>query len=149
MFSENGVQVDFDEVNRLLDTADVYVVGFGTFQNRLLVDTRSDATEVPLVRVVKPISSPRARLAWLAKRRPTLEEPRSFTFIPWPHSISFLAETGVWDKICRSVTADIEPAVREQCDQAFRELREQDREATLAILKGENCLTLWPREDGA
>jgi hypothetical protein len=149
LYSENGVQVDFDEVNRLVDTADVYVVGFGTFQSRLLVDTRSDATEMPLVRVVKPISSPRARLAWLAKRRPSLDEPRAFTFIPWPHSVGFLADTGIWDTICRSVTADIEPAVQEQCDEAFREMRKLDREATLAILKGENCLTLWPREDEA
>ena len=149
MYSENGVQVDFEEVTRLVDTADVFVVGFGTFQNRLLVDTRSDATEMPMVRVVKPISSPRARLAWLAKRRPSLAEPQSFTFIPWPHSINFLADTGVWDKICRSVGADLDPAVQTQCAMAFGELGALDREATLETLKGENCLTLWPPEDQA
>ena len=149
MYSENGVQVDFDEVRRLVDTADVFVIGFGTFQNRLLVDTRSNATEMPLVQAVKPISSPRARLAWLARRRPSLEEPESFTFIPWPHSIGFLADTGIWGKICTSVSADIEPDVQAQCELAFQELQNLDRDATLDILKGENCLTLWPRDTEA
>ena len=78
--------VDLDDVAKLVSEADVFTVGFANFPERLIVDTRSDMNETPMVQVVEPASGPRDRLAWLQRRRPSLGAPRAFTFMAWPHS---------------------------------------------------------------
>ena len=45
MYSENGVLVDFEEINKLVETADVFTVGFATFLERLLIRDRAAARE--------------------------------------------------------------------------------------------------------
>ena len=86
-------------------------------------------------------------MAWLMRRRPSLGQPEQFSFFSWPHSPSFMRETGVWDRIQRRVDASAEPEVVMQCDQALKQLENLDSAAAMAILKGERCITLWPRED--
>jgi hypothetical protein len=146
MYSENGVLVDLEDVAKLIGEADVFTVGFANFAERLIVDTRSDMKEAPMVRVVEPASGPRDRLAWLQRRRPSLGAPHAFSFMAWPHSPSFMRETGVWDRIRRQVNADSDLSMDSQCEQALRRLEDLDREASLAVLRGDRCLTLWPRE---
>jgi hypothetical protein len=146
MYSENGVLVDFEELSKLVDSADVFTIGFANFPERLIVDSRFNERETPMVQVVDPARGVRERLNWLNRRRPSLGAPRAFSFIAWPHSPGFLVQSGVWERIRRRVGADLEPEVGVQCDLAIKQLLNLDREVTMAVLRGENCLTLWPRE---
>jgi len=146
MYSENGVLVDLDEVDTLIANADVFTVGFASFPERLIVDTRSNDREVPLVQVVEPARGARERLVWLGRRRPSLGTPQAFSFFAWPHSPGFMVQSGIWDRIRGRVGADSDPDVAVQCDLAIRQLLNLDRQATFALLKGEHCLTLWPRQ---
>jgi hypothetical protein len=143
LYSENGVLVDFEEINKLVETADVFTVGFATFPERLIVDCRSNDIETAMVQVVEPARSARDRVNWLNRRRPSLGAPEAFSFFAWPHSPSFMVESGVWDNIRRRVASD--PNVSVQCDLAIKQLLNLDRDAVLAILRGEHALTLWPR----
>jgi hypothetical protein len=147
MYSENGVLVDFDEISKLLNTADVFTVGFATFPERLIVDTRANEREAPMVQVVEPARSARDRMVWLSRRRPSLGVPEAFSFFAWPHSPNFMVQSGIWDRIRRTVGADHDNEVAVQCDLAIKQLYNLDREATFALLKGEHCLTLWPHQD--
>jgi hypothetical protein len=145
MYSENGVLVDFEEINKLVETADVLTVGFATFPERLIVDARFNDIETPMVQVVEPARSARDRLNWLSRRRPSLGAPEAFSFFAWPHSPSFMVQSGVWDHI-RNRVEQGDAQVQVQCDLAIKQLLKLDREATLAILRGEHSLTLWPRD---
>jgi hypothetical protein len=145
MYSENGVLVDFEEINKLVEAADVFTVGFATFPERLLVDARTNDVETPLVQVVEPARSARDRLNWLNRRRPSLGAPEAFSFFAWPHSPSFMVQSGVWDRI-RNRVESRDPQVQVQCDLAIKQLLNLDHEATLALLRGEHSLTLWPRD---
>jgi hypothetical protein len=145
MFSENGVLVDFDEIRKLITSADVFTVGFGSFAERLLIDSRSNDTETPLVQVVQPKGSAQERIRWLNRRRPSLGPPQTFSFVAWPHSPSFLVESGVWDMVRNKVGASHDPQVETQCTLALKRLYDLDREATFALIKGEQCATLWPQ----
>ena len=146
MYSENGVLVDFEEISKLVESADVFTVGFATFPERLIVDARSNEIETPMVQVVEPARSARDRLNWLNRRRPSLGAPEAFSFFAWPHSPSFLVQSGVWDRIRGRVEhGDSQVAV--QCDIAIKKLLHLDHEATMAILRGEHALTLWPRDN--
>ena len=146
MYSENGMLVDLDDVAKLMSEADVFTIGFASFPERLIVDTRSDMKESPMVQVVEPAGSPRDRVAWLQRRRPSLGAPRAFSFMAWPHSPGFMRDTGVWDRIRKQVNAENDLNLDSQCEQAIRQLQNLDMEAALAVLRGERCLTLWPRE---
>lgn len=146
MYSENGVLVDFEEISQLLAGADVFVIRFANFPERLLVDTRKDAYEIPLVQVVEPSNGPRQRLAWLMRRRPSLGTPSAFSAFPWPHSPAFLVGSGIWDRIRRTVSADFNPEVDAQCKVAMSQLENLDRQSIASAIRGENYLTLWPRE---
>ncbi len=146
MYSENGVLIDFAEIGKAIERADVFVVGFANFPERLLVDTRMNERETPLVQVVEPSTGARQRLAWLRRRRPSLGEPEEFIFFAWPHSAGFMLETGVWDQIITRVVGDYDPKVKAQCELAMQQLQNLDRAATIALLRGENCITLYPRE---
>jgi hypothetical protein len=146
MHSENGVLIDFDEVSKLVADADVFVVGFANFPDRLLVDARSNAQESPLVQVVEPATGPQQRLAWLRRRRPSLGSPEAFSFFSWPHSPAFLIQSGIWERIRRRVGADYDANLSVQCGLALHQLENLDRQAMYAVLRGENCATLWPPE---
>jgi hypothetical protein len=146
MYSENGVLVDFDEIKKLVDSADVFTVGFSTFSERLVVDSRSNEREAPMVQVVEPARGARERLIWLNRRRPSLGTPQSFSFFAWPHSPTFMVQSGVWESIRDRVEAFEGTAVGLQCDTAMRELISLERQAVVAVLRGDHCLQLWPRE---
>ena len=146
MYSENGVLVDFEQVNKLIAEADVFAIGFANFPERLLIDARSNDSEIPLVQIVEPMGSAKARLSWLRRRRPSLAAPENFSFFSWPHSPGFLMQSGLWERICRRVEADYHPDVAIQCDLAMQQLENMDDAAAQSVLKGDHCLTLWPRD---
>ena len=146
MYSENGVLVDFDEVSKLVANADVFAVGFANFPERLLVDARSDDQETPLVQVVEPAGSPERRLRWLQRRRPSLGAPEAFSFVAWPHSPKLLVESGTWQRILTRVGAEFDADVQVQCDLALTRLQNLDFEAAVAAIRGDDCVTLYPRD---
>jgi hypothetical protein len=145
MYGDNGVLVDLEKMGKVIAASDVFVLGFAHFQERLMVDARSNQSEAPLIQVVEPASSAPERLNWLYRRRPSLGPPQSLTFLGWPHSSNFLVESGLWDRIRDRVGADTEAEVRTECDLALRQLQNLYLSATQALLKGEHCSDLWPR----
>jgi len=145
MYGDNGVMVDFDEVSKVIAASDVFVLGFAHFQERLLVDARSNEREVPLIQVVEPADSAPEQLTRLQRRRPSLGTLRSLTFLGWPYSPNFLVESSVWDRIRDRVGTDTEAEVRAGCDLALRQMRNLHISAAQALLNGEHCYDLWPR----
>ena len=146
MYGDNGVLVNLEEISKVIAAADVVAIGFAQFPERVLIDARANEEELPLVQVVDPAGSPRERLAWLYRRRPSLAPPHSVSFVAWPHSPALLVQSGVWEDVRRRVGADTEPEVGAQCDLALKQVQNLDVTASLAILKGENCVNLWPRQ---
>jgi hypothetical protein len=146
MYSENGVQIDYDEVSKLIADADVFAVGFNNFPERLIVDARVDSKEMPLVQVVEPASSPQRRVRWLMRRRPSLGEPKAFSFVAWPHSPRLLVDSGLWEQVERRVRAGDDIDTKTQCEIAIKELHDLELEAVIAAIRGDNYATLYPRE---
>jgi hypothetical protein len=146
MQSENGVLIDVGQVRQVVENADVFVIGFSNFPERLLVDARTDAKTGPLVQVVEPLGSIEERLFWLGKERGNFGMPQSFTFFAWPHSISYLQECGIWQRARDRVNADGDAAAAQACDAALERLDGLDRAVLVAAVKGERYVTLWPPE---
>jgi hypothetical protein len=140
MFGENGQIVDLGEVREAISQADVLVVGFRDFPERLIVDSRRDEAVGPMARVVEPLSGVEERMHWLGRTRPQFGLPQRFTFFVWPHSASFLEETGVTETAFETVGSG---HGAEQLRGALDELYRLQRVAHRAAVNGDQWRTLW------
>ena len=146
MQSENGLLIDLGRVNQVLESADVFAIGFANFAERFLVDTRANSEAGPMVRVVEPLGSVQERYLWLGKERPALDAPEAFVFFSWPHSVGFLAQSGVWERIRGRVGAATRPDAARQCDNAWQDLIALERANLLDAILGRQYVSLWPQE---
>jgi hypothetical protein len=146
MYTENGVLVDLGEIERTVATADVFAAGFRLFPERLLIDTRHDNSEMPMVAIVDPVASVQERFFWLGQHRPSLGMPQGFMFFYWPHSARFLDESGLWEKICQRVVMSGFSGARETCDAALQDLISRERSANVDAITGQRYQTLWSAE---
>ncbi|MEX0750137.1 MAG: hypothetical protein WD359_04940, partial [Dehalococcoidia bacterium] len=95
MYTENGLLVDLREINHIVRNADVFAAAFRLFPERILVDTRHDATDpdgpcgMPMLAIVDPVATLQERYFWLGQQRPALGTPKHFQFFFWPHSIRY------------------------------------------------------------
>lgn len=147
MFTENGVLIDLDELRHVVDDCDVFTVGFRLFPERFIVDTRFTGTAATMAEVVEPVNTVEERFFWLGKRRPEFSSPERFTFFIWPHSMRFLEESGVADRIRQRVGGGAFPESDDAMDTALAELRSLERTAVADAISGKNCHTIWPQEE--
>jgi hypothetical protein len=143
MYAENGLLVDLAEIERIVANADVFAAAFRLFPERLLIDTRHDDREMPMVAIVDPVASVQERFFWLGQHRPSLGMPKNFMFFFWPHSIRFLEESGLWARVRDRVVASGFAGARETCDAALADLMQRERAATLEAIVGGRYQTLW------
>ncbi|MDO8615620.1 MAG: hypothetical protein Q7T33_07775 [Dehalococcoidia bacterium] len=143
MFTENGVMIDLDEVRKVVDRCDVFTIGFRTFGERLIVDTRTQGEEGPMAEVVGPVGTVEERFFWLGQRRPAFGVPQQFTFFVWPHSLRFFRECGLVELIGGRLQAPQLPAASGGLDQALQQLDRLEHKATLDAIRGNNYHTLW------
>src|SRR5438067_8538687 len=140
MFREDGQVIELERVQGAIKHADVLIVGFQGFLQRLLMDTRTTAGVGSLVEVVQPLGGVEERMHWLGQNRPQFGMPQRFTFFVWPHSIDFMEETGVAEAL-RDALPDAEGHV--QLETALIQLRALERAAARAAISGEPWRTLW------
>jgi hypothetical protein len=141
MYGEDGQIVEIDEVKKAVGRADVLIIAFRSFAERLLVDSRSNDAAGPLVQVVEPLAGVEERMFWLGRNRPQFGMPQRFTFFVWPHSVEFLTETGVTDAI-RATVAEGDGG--RQLEHAVSELAGRERTARRAAIDGPRpWRTLW------
>ena len=135
--------IDLDEVMDSLENGEVISLSFQTFNKALVIDTRSNEREGPLVCVCPVVESPRERIRVLRKMRPAFTRASNLTVIPWPKSVASLVSLGVWEKlISRFEREGHHEAVRD-CAIVLAELRSLEREEVAAVLTGENYHTIW------
>ena len=149
MYTENGLLVDISEITDIVRHADVFAVTFRLFPERLLIDTRYDdsdesgACTMPMVAIVDPVATAQERYFWLGQHRPALGMPKNFMFFHWPHSVRYLDESGVWDRVRNRVASTHFAGARETCADALRDLFTREREATSDAINGARYQTLW------
>ena len=141
--------LDIDEVTRVIDSAEVLVVRFAELailDKRLLIDTRMNEKDGPLIAVVPRAQSVEDRFKSLKKLRPRFPLPERIMSFMWPRHIETLKSAGVWEKIeSRLISLGGEP-LSEKCAEVYKDLAHQERlEVLSAIRGGEGYQSLWER----
>ena len=138
--------IDLEEVRKVVENCDVFTMGFRLFPERLIIDTRSDDRAGAMAEVVEPVSTVEERFFWLGQRRPTFGVPQQFTFFVWPHSVGYLEESGLMDKIRQRINATEDTDAERQVSAATQRLLVLEKRATADAILGRNFHTLWERE---
>ncbi len=140
--------LDMDEATRVIDTADVLVVRFAILDKRLLVDTRTDDHDGPLIAVVDKAGSVEERFKSLKKLRPRFPLPEKIMSFMWPRHIETFRRSGLAQRITdRLVSIGGEDMIA-HAEKTFDELAGREkREVATAIRGGESYQTLWERRE--
>lgn len=143
MFSEHGIRIDRDAVEEILRNADVLVVGFALFGERLLIDTRTNAETGPLVAIVEPLGGVQERYHWLGRHRGMFGMPEAFSFIAWPNTIRMLQDQDVLGTIRHRLALNSNDGP-EMLDKAIARLRELEHDSFRAAIRGDlPWKTIW------
>lgn len=145
MYMDTEFPINVNQVKRVVEEADVFVIGFPFFTERLLIDTRVTDENGPLVKVVPGVSSLQERYATLREMRPNLPLPEKFTFFIWPRSVTALARLSIWGKIVNRLGSSGTDA-RGACEGVFRELQRIELAQVIAAVKGEGFRSIYQRE---
>jgi hypothetical protein len=142
MQTENGLQIDGDALERLLNQSDLITIGFTLFPERLLVDTRSNDQEGQFAEMVAPVGTVQERYLWLGKHRSSFGPPEGFAFFVWPHTVRNLVERDA----LAPLKARLTPEARENLEVAIATAAELERQAMKEIVKGsERWPAVWDR----
>ena len=143
MLSDIGFEVDLEALDDVLRRADVITVGFTTFVERLLIDTRTNSVHGPLLMIVEPVGNVEERYLWLRQHRPTFGAPQAFSFFIWPRTVRGLVEQDTLQALRRRMHP-LAPTFGKRLDEALEGLRVIERAAWLAVITGQRpWATLW------
>lgn len=138
--------IDIDEVRRVIDAAEVLVVRFAVTDRRLLIDTRTNENNGPMIKVVAPVASGEERFKALKIMRPRFRTPERILTFQWPRHARALVEAGLWDDMVRRLVALGWADTQAQCDEALRDLLAEDRKVEIAAITGdESFKTIWQK----
>jgi hypothetical protein len=141
--------IDLDEVRRVIDAAEVLVIRFSVTDRRLLIDTRTDDTEGPLIKVVPPVASGQERFKALKVMRPRFRSPERILTFQWPRHARALVDSGLWAHLARRVCAMGGSDTAGKCDEALHELLHEENEVEArAIRGGDGFKTIWSSRPG-
>jgi hypothetical protein len=139
--------IDLNEIRRVIDAADVLVVRFSITDRRLLVDARTSDDEGPLIRVVPRAGSAEERFRSLKALRPRFRVPERILTFQWPRHARALEESGVWEHLARRLVGLGFSDTAGQCDEALRQLIEEERLLEEAAIRGgEGFQSIWEAE---
>ena len=141
---EGNFLFDIDNVIQNVSEAEVMSVFFPTFRRALIVDTRSNESAGPFVRLMPMARSPQDRMRSIRRMRPQFPRPANLTLIPWQRYVDSLVESGVWDQIVERVRQSGDEVAVSACNEALSELRQMERDELVSAITGRNYHTIWP-----
>jgi len=142
--------VDLNEIRRVVDEAEVFIVRFTHLDRRLLVDARSADEDPPMIRIVRAVSSAAERYRELEQLRPKMSLPEQITVFTWPKQSKALRDSGIWGLIEARLVGVGGFDLGRECEVAFDELVAAERAEILAAIRGgEGFETLWERNSSS
>jgi len=144
MRTENGLNLDLQQLFETIDQCDVLVLGFLHIGPRVLFDSRHDAAGAPLLRFVPPVRTPRERFAHLRRLRPSLGDPERYAWVQWPLGIESLVGMGTWARVVQHCSLAAGDRAVVDCEEILDRLRLLERKEVTEAISGAGYRTLWP-----
>ncbi|MDP6300610.1 MAG: hypothetical protein QF717_04715 [SAR202 cluster bacterium] len=144
---EGNFLFDIDEVMRNVEEAEVMSLFFPAFRKSLIIDTRTNSTDGPMVRLMSMANSPQERARSIRRLRPGFPRLQNLVLIPWQRYVSSLIELGVWGKVLARIEATGDDNAVKALEAALDELRKIERDELVAAISGKSYQTIWSARD--
>ena len=95
---DEDLSFNLDEVLKSIDKAEVISLFFPKFRKSMIIDTRSNDTDGPMVRIMPMVASPQERMRNIRRLRPSFPRLRDLTLLAWPRYVESLISLGVWEE---------------------------------------------------
>ena len=141
--------IDLDEVMESVENAVVMSLFFPAFRKAVVIDTRSNDTEGPLISIMPMAASPQERLRSLRRMRPSFPRVSDLTVVEWTRYVDSLVTLGVWDRIVKRFADSGQDDAVTACGTVLSELRRLEGEELTAVVLGKNYHTIWPLDKGS
>ena len=139
-------ETDLQEVLRAVDYAEVFVIFFPLLRKSLVIDTRGDMENPPLVRLMPQVGSPQERYRVVRRLRPHFPRLEQMPTIPWHKYVRSLHSMGVVDRIRSRLAQFGDQESVAALYKATDELLRLERLELASVIQGDNYRTIWPRE---
>ena len=146
MYGDNGVVIDIDSIDDAVRDADVIVVGFEFWPERLLIDLRPDPRHdtPPLIEIVDPLAGVQERTIWLNARRPGIAAAGAVSLLHLAPQRGLPRRSPLPGGVTRRIQGDQGIDVSETVADVLDELARIEQQETLAALRGgEGYETVW------
>jgi hypothetical protein len=140
---EGNFLFEIDEVLKNVQDAEVMSIFFPSFRRSLIIDTRTNDDDGPMVRLMPMASSPQDRVRSIRRLRPGFPRLQNLTFIPWQRYVESLVNLGVWEKIVSRIEETGDAKAIQACEDVLVELRRLEREEMVSAISGDNYQTIW------
>ena len=141
---DGDFEIDANELYRAVDNAEVLSILFPLIRKSLIIDTRFNADDEPVVRVVPQAGSLEERYRSIRRMRPHFPRPDKVTAIPWPKYVNSLVQMGVVAHIRRRLERSGFQGPLQTLNEALEELRRLEKLELAAVIQGERYHTVWP-----
>jgi hypothetical protein len=142
---DNDYVLNLEEIFRTIASAEVLRIRFLLLDKRLLIDTRYNENEGPLVRIVPRVGSSQESFRNLKRMRPRFPLPDKMTAIWWPKYVNTLCTSGVWDALVKRIAETGYSEIVRDCEMVLNDLRQLEREEIRNAISGEGFQTVWAR----
>ena len=140
---DGDLEQDLHEVMKKIDDAEVVSLFFPTLRKAVVIDTRSNEIDGPMIRIMPMVASPQERVRSITKLRSEFPRVKNLTLIPWPRYVDSLANLGLWDRVVKRLKdTGYEEAVS-TCQEVLEELRRLEKVELASVVSGENFHTIW------
>ena len=138
---------ELDEVKGSILEADVLSLFFPYFGKAILLDTRSNETDGPVIMLTEMVRSPQERIRSLERLRPGFPDVEKMILIPWVRYISTLVESGIWDSIVTRLEQSTFDDPDKSTEILLSELKKMERVELISAIKGPKYETIWSRDE--
>ena len=140
---DGDLEQDLHEVMKKIDDAEVVSLFFPTLRKAVVIDTRSNEIDGPMIRIMPMVASPQERVRSITKLRSEFPRVKNLTLIPWPRYVDSLANLGLWDRVVKRLKDTGYDEAVSTCQEVLEELRRLEKVELASVVRGENFHTIW------
>ena len=143
---DGDFRLDLAEIMRNVETAEVVCIYLPMLRKTVIIDTRHDIEDEPLIKIVPMANSIEERFRTIKRLRPRFPRPESITVIPWPKYVDSLTRLGIWQQLVQRFVGTGQKNAVKACQETLEELRRLERQELLAVVCGSDQYhSLWER----
>tara|TARA_Y100000588_G_scaffold114447_1_gene125600 strand:+ start:100 stop:543 length:444 start_codon:yes stop_codon:yes gene_type:complete len=140
----------FDNLENVKETileSDVVSIFFPFLGKSVIVDSRTNETEGPILLLTDMAKTPKERVDSLKQMRPSFQTINEIVLIPWVRYVSTLKSSGIWEGILDKMFKLGQGKPHGDVDQIMDVLETLERIYLIEVMTGPTWETTWTKQN--